>query len=204
VQTVRWQRLRTLTVLLLAALWTGQAHGACPPEGSATDSLSVSLNRLKNRATPPARVAATISLPSLLVRGDDYRRWTNYQGGEIEGFVVGVHTGPIESCNCLAGADSLRDTHIELALAPGEKRGWHVVVAEVTPTWRKIKRREGEDWSTEALKGRFLGRRIRVVGWMLFDFEHAGDALNTAPPERGNARGTAWEIHPITSLSLAK
>jgi len=39
----------------------------------------------------------------------------------------------------------------------------------------------GVDWSTRALRDHYLGRWVRVRGWMLFDTEHKGEAENTAP-----------------------
>jgi hypothetical protein len=37
---------------------------------------------------------------------------------------------------------------------------------------------------------------------MLFDTEHVGESENTAPGSPGNWRATAWEIHPVTGITL--
>lgn len=110
--------------------------------------------------------------------------------------------GAVESCNCHATGDEERDTHIELAMSSGEVRGSRLVIAEVTPRWRRLMAARGVDWTTEGLKARFLGKRVRISGWMLFDGEHMGEARNTAPKGRGNARATAWEIHPVTAIAV--
>jgi len=199
-----WQQLRRIaTLAVVACLTVARSSGAgqCPPEGDTPDSLEAKLNRLKNRIEQPSQ-PISITIGSLLSEGDDYERWNNRLAATVEGYVVGVRTGPPESCNCHARAESGRDTHIELATEPGETRGWRLVISEVTPKWRDKMRGKALDWSTDGLKQTILGRRVRVTGWLFFDTEHAGDARNTAPPRRGNARGTAWEIHPVTAIQF--
>jgi hypothetical protein len=62
----------------------------------------------------------------------------------------------------------------------------------------------GVDWSTRTCATiNYLGRCVRVRGWMLFDAEHKGEAENTAPGRPRNWRATAWEIHPVTSIEVA-
>jgi len=53
-------------------------------------------------------------------------------------------------------------------------------------------------------RSKYLGRWVRVQGWMLFDFEHSNMAENTRPGNPKNWRGTAWEIHPVTSIEIAE
>jgi len=62
---------------------------------------------------------------------------------------------------------------------------------------------QGIDWSTRALRDKFLGRWVKVRGWMLFDVEHVDHKENTAPGRARNWRATAWEIHPVTSIEVA-
>jgi hypothetical protein len=62
--------------------------------------------------------------------------------------------------------------------------------------------RVGVDWSTSALAATLVGRRVRVVGWMLFDKEHASESENLNPGNPKNWRATVWEIHPITMLEV--
>ena len=185
-----------LAALCMAAI----ASAACPPQGEAADDYGRELNRLKNRETEPATFGRPITLEALLVPGDDVRRWANDRGVVVEATVVDVVMGAVESCNCHATGDDDRDTHLELALDAGEIRGSRRVIAEVTPRWRRRMAARGVDWSTQALRAHLIGRRVRIRGWMLFDGEHMGDARNTAPRGRGNARATAWEIHPVTGI----
>jgi len=74
------------------------------------------------------------------------------------------------------------------------------VILEVTPPIRAWARKQGFDWSTDALARDLVGRRCRFEGWLLFDAGHADEAENTNPRRRGNWRATAWEIHPVTAI----
>ena len=57
------------------------------------------------------------------------------------------------------------------------------MIVEVTPRWRYIMNQRGVAWSTRSLRDRFLGRWVRVSGWMLFDREHHGESENTERPD---------------------
>lgn len=192
--------IRGLALLLSIAATVASA--ACPQQGDAADEYGRELNKLKNRDHAPTSYGREIGLEDLLVPGNDFQRWDSNRGVQLVATVVGVRLGAVESCNCHATADAERDTHLELALASEENRGSHLVIAEVTPRWRSLMASRGVDWSTAALRANYLGRKIRIRGWMLFDGEHMGDAKNTAPKGRGNARATAWEIHPVTGIDL--
>ena len=62
--------------------------------------------------------------------------------------------------------------------------------------------RKGIEKSTRALRDDYLGRFVEVEGWMLFDKEHENAAENTNQGRSRNWRATAWEIHPITKITL--
>jgi hypothetical protein len=176
----------------------------CGLEGDAR-SLSVrALDRLKNRYTAPSPVDinSTITLQTILAPGNDISRWRVKEGAELVGYVWDVKQGGIESTNCHARDDPDRDTHIELVLDPMHGAGSQRMIIEVTPRWRHIMRERGADWSTRALRDRFMGRWVKVRGWMLFDADHRGESENMAPGRPGNWRATAWEIHPVTSIEV--
>jgi hypothetical protein len=75
------------------------------------------------------------------------------------------------------------------------------MIFEITPRLRAIALARGLDWSTQALQS-LKGHRVKIKGWMLFDFEHTDESENTAPKKRDNWRATAWEIHPATDISI--
>ncbi len=199
-----------LFVCLLIAALNGAAeaqekfHG-CPMAGNARGRDSRQLNRMKNRYLRPMPEDYSrygIGLDSMLQPGDDVRRFTNSQAAEVTGYVRDVQIGGIESCNCNARDARYRDTHIVLAAGPKEKKASRMVIAEVTPRWREIMRKRGVDWSTSALKKTLLGKKVRIRGWMLYDWHYTEEAENTNPGGRKNWRATAWEVHPVISIEV--
>jgi len=62
-----------------------------------------------------------------------------------------------------------------------------------------------EDWSSQTIRNRYQGHRVRITGWLFFDDDHVTGAVNTDPHDtkgEQNWRATCWEIHPITSIEL--
>lgn len=192
---------RTLGVLVEPVVY----HG-CPPEGNAIPQAVKNLNVLKNRykASQPADVDANISLTSPLAPGDDEHRWQSGQAAELTGFVFDVKVGGVETANCRATTKEFRDTHIELVLSATDSGPKRRVIVEVTPRWRDAEAQHGTDWSTDTLKATLKGHTVNVRGWLLFDQEHADESENTKPGRAANWRGTAWEVHPITSIEVVQ
>jgi hypothetical protein len=93
------------------------------------------------------------------------------------------------------------DTHITVALTPGDPNTQSIVV-EVTPRWREKMSAQGSDWSTDTLAATLVHHKVRFSGWLLFDLDHVGQAVNTAPDGAHDWRKTVWEIHPITSMQI--
>ena len=182
-----------------------EIFNGCGMEGDARSLGVRALDRLKNRYTQPnpEQIDSRITLAAILAPGNDISRWKVKVGAEITGYVWDVKRGGVESTNCSARDDADRDTHIELVLNPMHNGGSARMIVEVTPRWRFLMRERGTDWSTRALRDRFLGHWVKVRGWMLFDAEHQRDSENTAPGKAGDWRATAWEIHPVTSIEVA-
>ena len=155
---------------------------------------------LKNRTAIPAAsdYDSRVTLTALLHPGDDRARWSSTRAGTVEGHVVAVRSAGIESANRFSL--TRRDTHVEVAdrldAKPRER-----VVLEVTPPMRDWARGRGLDWSTAALQRDVVGQFCRFDGWLLFDIEHADESENTNPGDPDNWRATAWELHPITSIT---
>jgi hypothetical protein len=158
-------------------------------------------NALKNRTALPAQsdIDTHVTLGALLAPGDDRARWSSGRAAVIEGYVVRIVDAGPESANCF----SFRrvDAHVEIAARP-DAAPRERVIAEITPPMRAWARRQGLDWSTAALQRDLTGRRVRLMGWLLFDAEHDEEAENTRPGRSANWRATAWEIHPITGIQV--
>jgi hypothetical protein len=179
---------------------------SCPPEGNAKSARVQNLNVLKNRSLYPkaSDFDKSVTLKAMLVGGDDSERWSTQKAASITGYVRDVKPGGVETTNCKSKDKNFRDTHIELVLDPNSYEKNRCVVVEVTPRLREQMVQKGIDWSTSMLRSKYLGRWVRVQGWMLFDFEHSNMAENTRPGNPKNWRGTAWEIHPVTSIEIAE
>jgi uncharacterized protein YraI len=158
------------------------------------------LNQQKNRWHAPtdADIDPTFTLSHLLQPGNDDTRFNDAKAGEIEGWVVNVKVGGVETVNCRATDPLFRDTHIEVADRMGAPETERVIV-EVTPRWRAAMQAAGADWTTQGLQG-LIGKRVRFRGWQLFDTEHRSQARNTAPNNPRDWRATVWELHPVTSF----
>jgi hypothetical protein len=68
--------------------------------------------------------------------------------------------------NCHARNLADWDTHIELVLDPMNTRAAKRMIVEVTPSCRVLMMARGADWSTRALRDKFLGRWVKVTGWV--------------------------------------
>src|ERR1051326_6751945 len=193
--------LSAISAALLASLLFAQSD--CPQRGLALTAESRALAGLKNRARPPGPddFDGAVTLDALLEPGDDRGRWSEGRAAKVEGYVVGVTPGGAEAANCYSIWE--RDTHIYLARGP-EALPRERVVAEVTPRWREWARGQGYDWSEAALEGALTGRWGRRGGWLLFDHGHAGESENLSPGGGRDWRGTAWEIHPVTGITVLK
>jgi len=186
-----------LSILIVLPLDTLAAPAVCPPEGDAVQAEARELNPLKRRMELPGALDPGVTLVAMLAPGDDEHRWNTKDGARIEGYVVNVKPGGIESVNCHARAVADRDTHIEIALtanAPETER----VVVEVTPQVRKARH---PDWTTPELK-KLIGKRVRVTGWLFFDAEHKAESAHTCTHCAHAWRATAWELHPVTAIEI--
>lgn len=124
-----------------------------------------------------------------------------YSGIERRGVVM---EGYVQ--NMLRGPDG--DFHIELVEAiPATERGTYVT-GEITPAFRAGSRAwtyEGLAWAFRPWRGNAMAvwhappRRVRVSGWLLNDWPHAGPVFREQGVE---PRVSAWEIHPVTKVEL--
>jgi hypothetical protein len=201
----------TAVVLVIVILAPFKSSGplenvdGCSMTGAANSPEKMDDNRLKNRyeIPRPEDFDSSLTLATLL-KAVGPRELDNRRAARITGYIRNVGVGGVESCNCRATDEAHRDTHIEVVASPGgNAKG--VVITEVTPRTRIEAARRGEDWSTQALHSKLLGKRVTIEGWVYFDPDHI-DAAFTSDPEddegKENWRGTNWEIHPITKITV--
>ncbi len=64
-------------------------------------------------------------------------------------------------------------------------------MTEVTPAFQS----PTTGWTMEVLRSLCERQvRVRISGWLLYDYPHARDI--------GNWRASAWEIHPVTLIEV--
>jgi hypothetical protein len=194
--------LIAVAVVLLVALWLGLTQN-CPSVGIALTSRARQLHRLKNRTALPqaADFDSRITLTELLNPGDDTNRWSTDRAARIQGEVIDVEHAGAEATNCFSPWD--RDIHILIATRKGASKSEHVVL-EVTPPLRDWAREQGMDWTEKTLQAQLIGRWCEFEGWLYYDVGHAEESENIAPGNPENWRATAWEIHPITKITVLR
>jgi hypothetical protein len=204
--------LATVLALLLAArpgddnLDTIMLNGKdCGPSGEPSPEDpggELGLNKHKNRWDLPGDddLDPSVSMAAMIAPGWDKDRFDGAKAARIQGYVVDVKVGGVESCNCHAKKASERDTHIELAPKPNAPKK-QVVIVEVTPRLRMLMKKKMDlDWSTDQIRADFKGKWVEVEGWVMFDVAHINEAENTHPGGGTNWRATCWEVHPVTRI----
>jgi len=49
-----------------------------------------------------------------------------------------------------------------------------------------------------------VGHWCEFEGWLYFDVGHAEESEHNAPHDPGNWRATAWELHPVTKITIVR
>ena len=183
-------------LIVLIVVWIVLALN-CPSAGIALTARARDLHRLKNRISLPATADfdSTVTLDALLQPGDDTTRWSNNRAARIQGEVIDVAYARPEATNCFSPCR--RDIHIVLAARKGAAKTEGVVV-EVTPNFQTA------GWSEETLQAQLVGHWCEFEGWLYFDVGHGAESENIFPGKPGNWRATAWEIHPVTKITVIR
>lgn len=174
----------------------------CPPEGRTKSGAKPTakkqaLYREKAKYEIPAEYD-TVSIKDLLAKSkDDADDWYGGVPIAVRAYVQKVFDAGVESCNCyLTGTENL-DTRIYLTKGPAYKPH---LVAEVSPRLKEIL-----EVSTADLRSLYEGRWVHVSGYLFFDPDHTNICINSGgKPTSKHPRQTAWEIHPVTKIELAK
>ena len=186
--------LVSVVVAALILFWLILAQN-CPSAGIALTSNARRLHRLKNRTALPqaADFDSRVTLDALLQPGDDSNRWSTDRAARIQSEVIDVaYAGP-EATNCYSPCR--RDIHILIANHKGAAKNERVVL-EVTPNLRV--------GTKETLQAQLVGHWCEFEGWLFFDVGHADESENTTPHNQSNWRATAWEIHPVTKITVIR
>ena len=175
----------------------------CGLEGSAKRVNDKQFNYFKNRsiAPTPAQINPNFNWTTLSEMADDRDKFSNENGVILRGYVLRVSMSAAETCNCNSKTPEFRDTHLIITPNSTQTGVLNQVVIEVTPRMRAIMKARGIDWSQEALR-KLRGKTIEVEGWLFYDYNHGNQSAKVRQKKRGVTRSTAWEIHPITRLTV--
>jgi len=182
----------------------------CDMDGSTNNEFLKVMNRKKNRYNIPlgSDFDNSVTFSSFIAKGEDQNRFNENKAVELIAWVLDVKWGSNESCNCNQPGQNFQDVHIELIPTKYTTSKKKVIVAEITPRLREMIFDElGISMSNTKLKTKFKKHKVKIRGWLMFDWEHVTDAVNTDPDDvyyRDNNRATAWEIHPVTSLEIVE
>jgi len=185
-----------VSVAMLVVVWIVLARN-CPDSGIALTARARYLHGLKNRTSIPqaADFDSRVTLDALLQSGDDTGRWSSDRAARVQGQVIDVGYARPEATNCYS--PWRRDIHILIANHNGATKTEQVVL-EVTPNVRK------SDWFAQTLQAQLVGYWCEFEGWLYFDAGHAEESENVHPQRPGNWRATAWEIHPVTKITVIR
>jgi hypothetical protein len=144
----------------------------------ADEGESPAAKKLRGRSTAPkpADVDAAVTLDGMLAK-QEKSAFSEAKGAAVEGYVI------------QAEREEDGDFHLMLATAKGETDTRKWVIVEVTPAWQK----KSPSLAPAALR-KLVGSKARVTGWLYYE----PDDDQTDP------RGTRWEIHPVTAISVVK
>jgi hypothetical protein len=192
-----------VVVVAIVAVWIVIARN-CPDAGIALTANARYLHRLKNRTAIPHATDfdSRVTLDTLLQPGDDSSRWSNDRAARVQGIVIDVAYARPEATNCFNPCR--RDIHILIAKQNGAAKTEQIVV-EVTPIvkdWAAAQ--QGIDWSEQTLQAHLVGHWCEFEGWLYFDAGHAEESENIHPQKPDNWRATAWEIHPVTKITVIR
>jgi hypothetical protein len=177
----------------------------CQMQGAAKRTNDQQLNRLKNRFIAPitAQIDANFNWTELAKTDDDRHKFSVEKGVVLRGYVLRVTMGGAETCNCNSKTPEFRDTHIIITPDATQTGITNQVVIEITPRMRAIMATKSVDWSQAALK-KLRGKYVEVEGWLFYDYKHGDASAKVRKNATSVTRSTAWEIHPITRLTVLK
>ena len=169
----------------------------CPKSGNSKTLEKKNLNILKNASVTVNSSLQPEILPLRNLITSKKRKDRNlYADGAYvitEGYLISFEEEGPEACNCGKAKKSLKngDVHMYLGLKKNAKK-IDCIVVEITPSFKK----KHPDYET--MMGKNI--KVRITGYLLYDFIHEPQAINNCTSCAGAWRRTCWEIHPVTAI----
>lgn len=159
--------------ILPAVLCSGIALAQERP-GDKGESVAEKKLRVRTEAPNAADIDAAVTLDAMLAKKDK-AAFSEAKGASVEGYVI------------QAEREEDGDYHLALASSAGETDTRKWVIVEVTPAWQK----KAAKLAPAALR-KLAGKKVRVTGWLYYEPDD----------EQSDPRGTRWEIHPVTEVTV--
>jgi hypothetical protein len=190
--------IKKLLLIVKILVLTTTVSAQCPAEGQTNNVKIQRLNELKNRDVNTTQKPKSVIIDSVLADGVDSNRFSNSDYVVMDAWVVDFKNGGPESCNCKSDDKSDWDVHIVVGKDTNATDA-ECMVVEITP---KLKQKLNL-YEVNQFGNRIWHHQVRIYGYMMWDFEHARNSVNTAKEgTRDKYRKTAWEIHPVTEMDF--
>lgn len=185
-----------LFIFLFSGLCIAQdtAKYNCPDVGKAKTPAEQKLNLLKNRETTPGTIDPSVSLTTILTAGYDTGRFSSGQFVSVTGWILEYEEGGPESCNCFTHNEREQDTRLFMGHSMASFKD-SVFMVVVTPKY-SLNHLFDVD--------KYIGHLVTITGYLMFDTEKKTHVLNTCKNCHAAEYKTAWEIRPISSITIVK
>ncbi len=185
--------------LLIVLLVSGNIAIAqpCPKWGDATTPEKKQLNIFKNASVrvSASRTPEDLPLNKLITSRKRKDKGLFMDGAYVitEGWLVSFEEEGPESCNCQKATKKKKngDVHMYVGLKKNAAKK-DCIVVEITPEFKK----KNPDYATLLEEN----TKIRITGFLLYDFLHENAATNSCSACTNVWRRTCWEIHPVTEI----
>jgi hypothetical protein len=197
--------LLVATIILFAF---GGGKKECPPEGKANPkkgkhaelkprekNLNIHINR--DNAPQSSDFDKGVTIKGMYDSKDD-SIFNEDKAAAIEGYVLKASNNSMESCNCFTEDKSEYSFNVYISMTPltKETRGADCIVAVITPYSRTLH----SEWTADYFNYKMIGKKVKISGWLIFDFLHGSLSVETNSNGTQPDRRTIWGICPTTDL----
>ncbi len=202
--------LLALFAITIVAMEAGKKQ--CPPEGSANPKKGKhaelkprekNLNLHMNRETLPqsSDFEKTVGIEDFYNSKDD-SIFSEDKAATLTGYIFRASTNGMESCNCFTEDKNEYSTNVYLSPNPltAETRLADCIVTVITPYSRSLH----PDWTTDFFNYKMVGKKVKVSGWMIYNYLKGNLSVETNSNGTQPERRTIWGLCPVTGLEELK
>ena len=185
-------------------------HNDCPAEGKPNPkkgkeaklkprerNLNIHINR--ETAPQPSDFDNGITFQRMYDSKDD-SIFDEDKAVTLTGYIYKATEVGMESCNCYTEDKTKYSTNIYISDKPIDKdtRLGDCIVVNVTPYSRTI----NKDWTTDNVTFKMIGKKVKVSGWLIYNYLQGNRSIETNPNSAEPERRTIWGICPMTDIKM--